>query len=527
MNGVAPLRILCASAMLVAAASLFGCVSDSQKGDGTAAGPKTGFLSGFSGVDLQDVKGHYISTLDLKGQDYAADVANQDRDLTLALTNELGQFESVALDRYVNKVMAKIAAAAAEKGGVTNFHPRAVVYADANPNAFAMPSGIILVSYGLLEKLENEDQLAFVLGHEASHVLLRHHDKDWFLTSQQHTVSTGEVGIQAMGKIEQTTGHPGIGADAKKWQSISDGILLVSRDFVVPSWSRNQEDQADLLGLDLMAAAGYQPRAAVGVVDMMTAMLTQQQAAGKSPERQAAEQALKGSAPASSMGSQFMGKLLTKAGEAIDSAVSAAKESYRSPEERKAFNRDYARREYRSTRTAATVTPYKAALAEPTTRTLLIKYALTTDALKKLGDHQTRAALGPALKGVEGVTSSHSYPRIVLSKTYIGMGQRTKAMDSLRIALRGHEPALYTYLSLAEMLARQRKFKESVTVLQSALKRYPKSALATVQLVSVQARAGNRTEAEALGVKCRLAFPEVKDRCIEATKGRGPLDTSA
>jgi hypothetical protein len=64
-------------------------------------------------------------------------------------------------------------------------------------------------------------------------------------------------------------------------------------------------------------------------------------------------------------------------------------------------------------------------------------------------------------------------------------------------------------------------------VLQKARARYPKSALAVVHLVSVQARAGKRNEAEALSIQCRLEFPEVKDRCVEATKGRGPIDVSA
>ena len=48
------------------------------------------------------------------------------------------------------------------------------VYAAVERNAFALPNGAILVTAGLLVELENEAQLAFLLGHEAAHVLLRH-----------------------------------------------------------------------------------------------------------------------------------------------------------------------------------------------------------------------------------------------------------------------------------------------------------------------------------------------------------------
>jgi predicted Zn-dependent protease len=513
---------------LALVAGLFGCVTDGDQGGGGNSLTDVGFLSGFQGTDLEDIKGKYVETIELKNLDYSIETAEQDRDLTLALTNELGRFESKPLDRYVNGVLAKIAKAAADKGGVTNFRPHAVVYANPNPDAFATPSGMILVSHGLLERVENEDQLAFILAHESSHALLRHHDKDWFLTSQQHTVATGEVGVQALGGVAKKTGDSSLSQNAEKWQAIGTGVLMVSRDFIVPSWSRNQEDQADLLGIDLMAAAGYQPRAAVGVIDMMAEMQASREEAAKSPERQAAEKALQGSATGNlAGGSKFFGQLLDQAGAAIDDAVSSAKASYRSPEERKALARNYARREYRTVRVPATVKPYQAALAQRTTKLLLVRYRLSGDALRKLNENQPRAALNDALKGVKGTTSRHSYPRVVLSRTYSSLGNGGKAMESLRVALTGPEPALQAYLMLAEMQANQRKFADAIKILEQARQRYPESALAVVQLVSVQARAGKRNEAAALSVKCRVEFPEVKDRCIEATKGKSALDQSA
>ena len=115
------------------------------------------------------------------------------------------------------------------------------VFDSAEVNAFALPGGHIGVYRGLLDVAENDDQLATVIGHEVAHVTRRHalqrYDRE--LTTQAGVL----VGTIALGGGELAADTLGIAARY--------GLSL--------PFDRAQESEADLLGLDYMAAAGFNP----------------------------------------------------------------------------------------------------------------------------------------------------------------------------------------------------------------------------------------------------------------------------
>jgi predicted Zn-dependent protease len=126
-----------------------------------------------------------------------------------------------------------------------------VVFRDDTANAFALPGGKIGVNTGLLKVAENQDQLATVIGHEVAHVQAQHSNER---VSQQYAVEQGLGLISAIASPQSATGQSlmgllGVGAQY--------GILL--------PYSRVQESEADILGLDLMAKAGFNPRESVNL----------------------------------------------------------------------------------------------------------------------------------------------------------------------------------------------------------------------------------------------------------------------
>lgn len=131
------------------------------------------------------------------------------------------------------------------------------VFLDEAPNAFVLPGGHVGVTVGLLAMVENDDQLAAVIGHEAGHVVARHAAER---ASQQTTTKLllGLAGAAAggteFGKLIKDHGD-----DAAKY-----GVLL--------PFSRKQELEADKLGVDFMQRAGYRPREAVKLWENMQAM---------------------------------------------------------------------------------------------------------------------------------------------------------------------------------------------------------------------------------------------------------------
>lgn len=131
------------------------------------------------------------------------------------------------------------------------------VFQDDSANAFALPGGKIGVHTGLLKVAQTQDQLAAVMAHEVAHVLARHHAER---VSQQFATQMGLDLVGAMAGPQTATkrqllGLLGLGAQV--------GILL--------PYSREQEREADLYGLDLMARAGFDPRASIELWNNMSA----------------------------------------------------------------------------------------------------------------------------------------------------------------------------------------------------------------------------------------------------------------
>lgn len=131
------------------------------------------------------------------------------------------------------------------------------VFESKEVNAFALPGRKIGVYTGLLKVTKTQDQLAAVIGHEVSHVLAGHSNER---VSQQQatnaalTVASVVVGGGALG--DATMSALGLGAQY--------GVLL--------PFSRTHESEADLLGLDLMSKAGFDPREAVTLWQEMAAI---------------------------------------------------------------------------------------------------------------------------------------------------------------------------------------------------------------------------------------------------------------
>ena len=123
------------------------------------------------------------------------------------------------------------------------------VFEDKNINAFALPGGKIGVFTGLLKAAVNQDQLAAVIGHEVAHVLANH---------SAERVSEGMAAQMGAGAVQATTG-----VDPQM-------IGIAANVFFLMPHSRTQEAEADVLGLDYMAKAGFDPRQAPALWENMS-----------------------------------------------------------------------------------------------------------------------------------------------------------------------------------------------------------------------------------------------------------------
>lgn len=132
------------------------------------------------------------------------------------------------------------------------------VFESKSVNAFAMPGGKIGVFTGILDVTENQHQLAAVMGHEIAHVTARHSNE------RASRASMTGIGVNALAII---LGGGYSGATYTAQQALQAGADL---GISLPH-TRGQESEADIIGLEYMAKAGFDPREAVTLWQRMDA----------------------------------------------------------------------------------------------------------------------------------------------------------------------------------------------------------------------------------------------------------------
>lgn len=127
-------------------------------------------------------------------------------------------------------------------------------------NAYCMPGGKIMVYTGLIEKLNATDaELAAVIGHEIAHALREHGRERMSIAAVQ------QVGLMGLAVLAGSSQNQNAAAAGVQAAALGSNLF-----FALPN-SREQEREADRIGLELAARAGYDPNAAVSLWQKMSA----------------------------------------------------------------------------------------------------------------------------------------------------------------------------------------------------------------------------------------------------------------
>lgn len=164
-----------------------------------------------------------------------------------SVDEETPRVDDPKLTAYVTCVANNILAAVP---GVSRQDWEIAVFASEQQNAFALPGGKIGVYSGMTELAETPDQLAAVIGHEVAHVIAEHGNE------RVSTSFATDTGLQLASVLAT-------GSSSAESQTLMGLLGLGAQVGVLLPFSRTQEEEADLLGLDYMAAAGFEPSASV------------------------------------------------------------------------------------------------------------------------------------------------------------------------------------------------------------------------------------------------------------------------
>jgi predicted Zn-dependent protease len=167
------------------------------------------------------------------------------------VAQEMGLLNDAALDGYVDSLGQRLAKESPRQDVSYRFH----VVDMAEPNAFALPGGYVYVTRGLLALVNTEDELAGVVGHEIGHVAARH--------TVQRVSRQGPFAL-ITNLVSGVTGFfvPIVG-------DIVGGVGNFAQSLVFSPYSRSQESQADEVGQEIAAKAGWDPQGLATFLDTL------------------------------------------------------------------------------------------------------------------------------------------------------------------------------------------------------------------------------------------------------------------
>ena len=183
---------------------------------------------------------------------------SEEKEMAMGLTafREVLKYSRLSNDPEVTVMVNRVGRRIAKVANKPEYHWEfAVIQDDRQINAFALPGGKVAVYTGILKVTKTEAGLATVMAHEVAHALQRHGAERYSRGILEQIAQVGALAGAASGAVD-----PGVAMGAMSAYGV--GVSLPN--------SRQQESEADYIGLQLMAKAGYDPREAVDFWERMS-----------------------------------------------------------------------------------------------------------------------------------------------------------------------------------------------------------------------------------------------------------------
>lgn len=439
-----------------------------------------------------------------------------------------GFVPSAVLHDYIRGVLAKLLRGLPLP---PSFDPDVRVLAAPEFSALCTPDGTIVITIGLLEQLDNEDELAFVLGHEVAHAIYRHHDKDWLKKSQYFAVINGAA-VQNIADATSRLGVRGVGnTNIGRGLDVAAHLSKLSANVLAPQMSQNQEDAADALGFDLMVRAGYDSGAALAVLDK----LAEQEAEAAAAVREAKDAEHNNKTGGGGMLGNVLGALGSAASgnwadvaifafdTAVDNMSDEAVAHHPAPERLKLL----ASYQFKQYRDALPATPTPLPWAEGTKTkeglaltALLAHYAAAENAAAYIADSSqgsADSARSEVTRSSTAPTADHAYTQFVAFEYYDRDGQKQLSEAALQRAANGPEASWEIYSRLIDVHVTRNDWVGALKLMDQAVIRFENSPVLLPKHIQLLVGAGNRGAAQDLMPRCKsYGIDELTDACKKA-----------
>lgn len=386
-------------------------------------------------------------------------------------------------------------------------HPvdaRVYISPDSEFGAFTLPHGSIFISLGTLKSLGSEDDLAALLSHEISHLLLRHHDSDSFKEASSWV--SGNLDVYKRSN-KHTSNDDFTRARTMSW---------IIEKAIFPAWARGQENEADALGADLLVASGYNADAMVHIMKLIERntlqrkdwLESQPQLTVESPQQLANPDAFK----------KQINATFTQLGKNLEQQLSA---EYDSAVARKARVRDYLKTKHlQRSRPSFKKKEYKNVFRKSPLSSQIAQYRKVHKAeLILIESNDIRKASNIAVKSLGGSVGEDPYTRMFMYEIRAAAGKRKYAETNLHKAYATNAAPYSTYLTLLNLSFSKRDYVAAQSYMNEidTLFRSPKELLPMrIRLNKIQGQ-----PVEMFRLRCLAsANAQLITECNQAARGQ-------
>jgi beta-barrel assembly-enhancing protease len=432
---------------------------------------------------------------------------------TAYLARDFVFVDSPAIEGYLRAICQRLLEARGVKAEVPNI----LVQSSDAFNAFTDANRNLIVSTGALRAMESEDELAALLGHELSHILLKHpQDKD--------VMRALPLGMETMASVKDAAAElkgqkATYASDLSKFDpnnmSDTQATGMLWSDFISPSWNRKQESEADQNGFELMRAAGYDPSAFGQLFSKLQAAEVK-----RSERMQVLKKALlarlreaSAKTAVASSGSRGEAAGLTQdvklsvadtASEKLVDGLSAFNRSYESPDERQAALSAYAREHREKQRAPRPEVKLKESLQGGSGGELLKLDAAAIQTMDALAAKNSAAAKKAVLGlGKEDVKPPSAHLNLAIGSYQQLYGNQDTGERSAQAWLESTRPPAQAFSWVASYKAKHKDYTGAVETLEAGRKRVGASAPFLPTLVAMARAGGNMPLARDYTKECQ------------------------
>lgn len=417
------------------------------------------------------------------------------------MAQSIGEAPISDLQQYAQGVLDKIVAVAPAGA------PKAeiMLVGNSGPGARAAREGVVFLYHSAFDYLRSEDELAFLIAHEYSHVLLQHSADNLFSALRPYLLTAVDVAL----------GNENSQSDLMRKAGQMYGSDLIMRDLLLPNWDRSQEREADYLGLDLMVKAGYQPKGASGYFEVAKEAEDNFDKSFQVTRNQL-EIFLQAQFQPKGQDNVFLNQFLSELGAAANTIQQELAAKHDDADERAEEIFAYGMREYMAERTSRTVHKEAFSTAVKRNEKVLENYRTASEIIQILqrDDREIdfRVLEADARKAVSGTTEDHPYTRWAFAKVRERQGNLKKVVQNINL-IGGEMLALPVEMKRAEILKSLGDVKSAYQRVEEVASYYDWPLETYRFLYPIVKASGNKVRENELLIGCVARYPQQRALC--------------